>query len=365
MTWLDATLLGILEGLTEFLPVSSTGHLILLSEWLGHRDDAAKALEIVIQLGAVIAVVVAFRSRIGEILRGLARGDEASVRILAAIAIAFAPAAIVGLLLHRVIKDKLFGPLPVAGALIVGGAAMILIEGRRRHRREPGLEGLEHVTPRRALVIGIAQCFSLWPGASRSMTTIVGGQVSGLSTKTAAEFSFLLAIPTLGAATIFDLVKNGRALLAPGYASALAIGLLTSFAVALLVIEAFLRYLRRFGLAPFGMYRIALGALVIATARPPQKETVDDVKRPRAPHEARSTLSSPDDEEDPTRGHLEPNAPRDHASAQRASVDVRALRGARGGLLEPASASAADHREAAAGRRRSGGPAAAPGALGG
>lgn len=267
MSWLEAALLGIIEGLTEFLPVSSTGHLILLGEWLGHNDHAAKTLDIVIQLGAVLAVVVAFRARIGELLRGVVRRDPASLRLAGALAISFVPAATVGYLFHRPIKDHLFGAVPVAGALIVGGVAMIAVDVLRRRRGDVGLEGLDHITPRRALVIGLFQCFSLWPGASRSMTTILGGQLAGLSTKTAAEFSFLLAIPTLGAATVFDLAQNGRALFStPSFVSALIVGLAVSFVVAILVITAFLRYLRRFGLAPFGVYRIALGAIVLAVA---------------------------------------------------------------------------------------------------
>jgi undecaprenyl-diphosphatase len=294
VSWLEAALLGVLEGLTEFLPVSSTGHLVLLGAWLGAHDDAAKSFDIVIQLGAVLAVVLYYRVRLGALARGVLRRDGASLQLLAALAVGFLPAALVGLALHRWIKERLFGPTPVAAALIVGGLLMIGVElGRRRYAgtgtgtgagtgtdagtgtgtgtgtpAEPGLMGLEHVTVRRALVIGFAQCLSLWPGTSRSMTTIVGGQLSGLSTATAAEFSFLLAIPTLGAATLYDLYKNGDALLAaPEGAVALAIGTVTSFGVALLVVHAFLRYLRRFGMVPFGVYRIALGALVLLLVR--------------------------------------------------------------------------------------------------
>lgn len=264
MFWFDAVLLGVLEGLTEFLPVSSTGHLILLGAWLGHQSEAAKTLDIVIQLGAVLAVVVYFRERLSTTVRGMARRDPDSLRLALALAFAFLPAAVVGLLFHKAIKAYLFGPGPVAAALIAGGLLMIGVESVRRRRPDQGAPRVEDVTLQRALAIGFAQCFSLWPGASRSMTTIVGGQLSGLSTAAAAEFSFLLAIPTLGAATVFDLVKNGRALLdAPGGIVALMVGLAVSFAVALLVIAVFLRYLKRYGLAPFGWYRVALGALVL------------------------------------------------------------------------------------------------------
>ncbi|AUX35374.1 MULTISPECIES: undecaprenyl-diphosphate phosphatase [Sorangium] len=264
MFWFDAVLLGVLEGLTEFLPVSSTGHLILLGAWLGHESEAAKTLDIVIQLGAVLAVVVYFRERLAVTVRGIFRRDPDSLRLALALAFAFFPAALVGLLFHKAIKAYLFGPGPVAVALIAGGFLMIGVESARRRRPDQGAPRVEDVTLQRALAIGVAQCFSLWPGASRSMATIVGGQLSGLSTAAAAEFSFLLAIPTLGAATVFDLAKNGGALLdAPGGAAALAVGLAVSFVVALLVIAVFLRYLKRYGLAPFGWYRIALGAVVL------------------------------------------------------------------------------------------------------
>jgi undecaprenyl-diphosphatase len=210
---------------------------------------------------------VYFRARLAALLRGVLRRDPDSSRLALALALAFLPAAVVGLLLHKAIKARLFGPVPVALALVAGGALMIVVEVVRRRRPAEALDRLEDVTPRRALAIGFAQCFSLWPGASRSMATLVGGQLSGLTTAVAAEFSFLLAIPTLGAATLFDLAKNHRTLLeAPGGLSALVVGLVVSFVVALLVIAVFLRYLKRYGLAPFGWYRIALGALVFVLA---------------------------------------------------------------------------------------------------
>ncbi|HVK68955.1 MAG TPA: undecaprenyl-diphosphate phosphatase [Polyangium sp.] len=272
MTWLDALLLGALEGLTEFLPVSSTGHLILLGAWLGKHDEVAKTLDVVIQLGAVVAVVVYYRARLAALARGCLRKDPASLRLLAALAVAFLPAALVGFLLHGFIKERLFGPGPVGLALIVGGVVMTGVDAwRRRNGAESGADDdpeLASITLGRAAVIGLFQCFALWPGASRSMTTIVGGQLAGLRTKAAADFSFLLAIPTLGAATVYDLAKGGAALLAsPSGPLSLAVGLAASFVVAWLVIAAFLRYLTRFGLAPFGVYRIALGALVLWIAR--------------------------------------------------------------------------------------------------
>jgi undecaprenyl-diphosphatase len=264
---LHAALLGILEGLTEFLPVSSTGHLILLGESLGHTDDAAKTLEIAIQAGAVLAVVVYYRALLLDLVRGVLRRDPVQLRLMLALFIAFLPAAAVGFLLHDFVKDQLMGSVPVAAALIVGGVIMIVMPyvlPKHRHVEET----LEVVTPARALLIGVCQCAALWPGFSRSMSTIVGGQAAGLRAKTAAQFSFLLSIPVLGSATALDLYKNGDTLFATeGGALALGIGLVTAFIVSLAVIAVFLRYLNKFGLAPFGYYRIALGILVLVLAR--------------------------------------------------------------------------------------------------
>ena len=266
MNWHDAVLLGLLEGLTEFLPVSSTGHLILLGDYLGANTEAGKTLDVVMQLGAVLAVIVYFRARLAKLLRGLVAREPEQIALAKAVMIAFVPAAIFGLLFHKKIEEKLFAPAPVAAALIVGGVLMIGIEIWRKRSVNQGEDGLQAVTPKRALGIGFAQCLSLWPGTSRSMTTIVGAQLGGVSTAAAADFSFLLAIPTLGAATVYKLFKGGRALLAmPGGASSLVISMVVSFAVALVVIAAFLRYLKRFGLLPFGVYRIVLGVIVLAT----------------------------------------------------------------------------------------------------
>jgi undecaprenyl-diphosphatase len=267
MDWLDAVGLGVVEGLTEFLPVSSTGHLILLGVLLGHTDETAKTLDVVIQLGAVLAVVVYYRTRLAELLRGCLRREEASLRLGGALLLAFFPAAIMGLFLHRIIKEKLFGPGPVGIALIIGGFVMIGVEIGRRGGEQPKEEedgALRKMTLGKALVVGFAQCFSLWPGASRSMTTIVGARIAGLGAREAADFSFLLAIPTLGAATVFELAQGGGALFTSraGVVS-LGVGLVVSFVVALAVIAAFLRYLKRFGLAPFGIYRIVIGTLVL------------------------------------------------------------------------------------------------------
>ena len=264
VTIVDAILLGLIEGLTELLPVSSTGHLILLSELLGHEGEAADTLDVVIQLGAVVAVAVFFRGKLRDTFKGLVTKEADALRLVGALMAAFIPTAVVGLLLHKWVKTMLFGPVPVAGALIVGGVVMVAIE--RWKKPSEGLDGLQHVTIGKGFVVGLFQCLSLWPGSSRSMTTIVGGKLLGLDTKTAAEFSFLLALPTLGAATLYDFAKNGHLILAmPNGTAVLTTGLVVSFFVTWLVVAVFLRYVGRVGLSPFGVYRVALGAIVLLT----------------------------------------------------------------------------------------------------
>lgn len=262
MSPLVAALLGVVEGLTEYLPVSSTGHLILVGHFLGETGDTAKSFEIVIQLGAILAVVVHYRALLGARVAGLFTRDPKAIALGTALVTGFLPAAVFGFLLSKTIKKHLFGPIPVAVALLVGGVVMIVIERVRKARRLEPEDGLEHVTPRRALLIGLGQCVSLWPGSSRSMCTIVAGQLTGLSTATAAEFSFLLALPTLSAATLYELYKGRHELMAPGLGVELAIGLVVSFGVAWAVIAGFLRYLKHRGLEPFGYYRIVLAVVV-------------------------------------------------------------------------------------------------------
>jgi undecaprenyl-diphosphatase len=272
MNALLAVALGLLEGLTEYLPVSSTGHLILLNHLVGFDGDASKAFSIVIQFGAILAVVAHYREMLGERLAGLVRRDQRSVRLFAAVAMGFAPTAVVGLALHKVIKARLFGVKPVVAALVAGGVVMIASEvwrGRRAKGARTSMtrvvlrEGLEHVTPLRALVIGFGQCVALWPGASRAMCTILAGQAVGLSTATATEFSFLLGLPTLGAATLVEAYKS-RAELASLGGTNIALGLVTAYVVARLVIAGFVGYVKRRSLIPFGVYRIVLAIAVTA-----------------------------------------------------------------------------------------------------
>jgi undecaprenyl-diphosphatase len=263
-----AVLLGIVEGLTEFLPVSSTGHLIVADRLLGGGSEGHASFDIVIQLGAVLAVLLHYRTLLAQRAAGVLRRDPEAIRLFASLFTAFLPVAVVGLLVRHAVKEHLFGLVPVAAALIVGGVLMIGVERWLRARPDrPSLNGLEHVTPRRALFIGIGQCAALWPGTSRSMVTIVTGQLTGLSTATAAEFSFLLALPALGAATVFEGYKARHELLLGAGGPALLVGLVTSFFVAWAALASFLAYVKRRGVEPFGYYRIVLGALILAFLR--------------------------------------------------------------------------------------------------
>jgi undecaprenyl-diphosphatase len=263
-----ALVLGIVEGLTEFLPVSSTGHLIIAERLLGGGAAGNPSFDIVIQLGAVLAVVLYYRKLLLERAAGVLKKDPVAIQLGVALIIAFIPVAVIGLLVRHAVKAHLFGLVPVAGALIVGGVVMVVVERwLKAHPERPTLDGLEHVTPKRALLIGIGQCAALWPGTSRSMATIVTGQVTGLSTATSAEFSFLLAIPALGAATVFEGWKARQELLAAGGGVPLLVGLVVSFFVAWAALASFLAYVKRRGVEPFGYYRVVLGVAILLFLR--------------------------------------------------------------------------------------------------
>jgi undecaprenyl-diphosphatase len=258
---LKALVLGIVEGLTEFLPISSTGHLILAGDLLGFNDDKGKVFDIAIQTGAMLSVVWEYRRRFAEVLGGLL-SQPAAQRFALNIVIAFTPAAVLGLLLGKYIKAALFKPVPVAIAFIVG-ALVILWAERREHIIR--VESVDDMTWKDALKIGIAQAFALIPGTSRSGATIIGGLLFGLSRRAATEFSFFLAVPTLVAAGAYDLYKN-RALLDANDAGMFSVGFVAAFVSAFLCIRWLLRYVARHDFTVFAWYRIVFGVVVLVTA---------------------------------------------------------------------------------------------------
>lgn len=258
---LKAAVLGLVEGATEFIPVSSTGHLIVVSSWLGLVDERAKTFDIFIQLGAILAVAWLYRGRLGNAVR-YAQRDLASRRFLGNLLIASLPAAVVGFLTHDWIKTQLFNPVVVAGALVVGGVLILLIERLGPPSRIHEVADMPHGT---ALGIGLAQVLSLIPGTSRSGATIMGGYALGLSRVAATEFSFFLAIPIMLAATLFDLLKSWT-ILVPGDAPMFAVGFIVSFLSALIVVRAFLRYVSGHSFAVFAWYRIGFGVLLLVVS---------------------------------------------------------------------------------------------------
>lgn len=307
MEWWQALILGLVEGITEYLPVSSTGHLILAASFLGLGDPAnpqhkaaIDAFNIVVQGGAILAVLGLYWPRVVQMIKGLLGQDAAGRRLFINLVVAFIPAAISGKLLHDWIEARLFFPGPVTAALIVGGIYMILVEQWRQGRfgrgprvprasalnpsdpdQPPGL-GVDDVTLPKALFIGLMQCVALLPGTSRSMMTITGGVMTGLRPAAAAEFSFLLGLPTLGAATVYSLYKNFRASHAADHAASGAdaaahhgnlfevlgttsvlIGVVVAAISAAVAVKWLVGFLNRSGLTPFGWYRIVLGLALI------------------------------------------------------------------------------------------------------
>jgi undecaprenyl-diphosphatase len=249
---LKALILGVVEGLTEFLPVSSTGHLILAGDLLGANDERWNVFNIVIQTGAMFAVVWEYRARFFKV-------DIALYRNLI---VAFIPAAVIGLLFSKYIKSYLFHAVPVALAFIVGGVVILLVE---RRSFQPRVENARAMTWLDALKVGMAQCFALIPGTSRSGATIIGGMLFGLSRKAATEFSFFLAVPTLVAAGLYDLWKH-RELLSAADVPAFAVGMVVAFISAFVVIRWLIRYVATHDFKPFAWYRIAFGVLILITA---------------------------------------------------------------------------------------------------
>ncbi len=256
-----AIILGILEGLTEFIPVSSTGHLIIVGHLLGFSGATADTFDIFIQLGAILAVVVLYFERFRGLLdfrpgQSGFRGINGIVKLLAV----SLPALVLGALFHGAIKRYLFNSTTVAIALILGGLVMIWVESRKA--KPARFKSPEELPTRTAFIIGVFQCLALWPGMSRSASTIVGGMLLGLERQLAAEFSFLAAVPVMCAAVGYDLLKSAGSLTSLDVLP-FALGFITSFLVAVLSIRVFMRLLNSWTLKPFGYYRIALGALLL------------------------------------------------------------------------------------------------------
>ncbi|UZK69072.1 undecaprenyl-diphosphate phosphatase [Sphingomonas sp. S1-29] len=256
---LTIILLGLIEGLTEFLPVSSTGHLILASELLGFTEEGSIAFKIAIQLGAILAVLVAYWRRFWTVGTGMLRGEAEPWRFARNILLAFAPAVVVGVIAYESIRAVMQQPIVVAVALIVGGIAILVIERMVKVAKYESVEALPATT---AGAIGLVQCLAMLPGVSRSGATIMGSLLMGVERKTAAEFSFFLAVPTMIGATVYALYKD-RALLNADDLLAIAIGFTVAFIVALAVVKAFVKVVSRFGFAPFAWYRIIVGSAAL------------------------------------------------------------------------------------------------------
>lgn len=257
--YLIPVLLGIVEGLTEFLPVSSTGHLILATELLGFDAQAWAVFNIAIQPGAILAIVVLYWRTFLEVLKGLMQWEPSAVAFTRNLLIAFFPAVVLGLAFGDQIDMLLENAVVVAWALIIGGVAILVVEKLAKTTDAGGVAGVPFKT---AIGIGLVQCIAMIPGVSRSGATILGAMAMGVDRKTAAEFSFFLALPTLTGATALQLYKN-RDALTPDDFGAIAIGFVVSFVVALVVVKAFLKVITRYGFAPFAWYRIIAGAAAL------------------------------------------------------------------------------------------------------
>lgn len=257
-TWVNAFIMGIVEGLTEFLPVSSTGHLLLMNEILGFQGPQGNVFEIVIQLGAILAVVVVYFERLWKVAIGLPT-SAAARRFVYAVLLSFLPAMAIGFFAHDFIKNVLFNPLVVAWSLIIGGFAILYIE---KIAPPPNVHEVEEMSMKTALAIGLAQCLAMIPGVSRSGATIMGALMLKVDRKVAAEFSFFLAIPTMAAATAYDLYKNFHNL-STDDGIVIGIGFVTAFFSALFVVKTFVGFISKHGFAPFAWYRIGVGALAL------------------------------------------------------------------------------------------------------
>ena len=270
MDYFQALVLGLVEGLTEYLPVSSTGHLLLAQRLMGiESSTAADAFAISIQGGAILAVLGLYRARVAQMTMGLLGRDQTGRHLLFNLVAAFVPAAVIGLLLEKPIKKYLFGGdawgmWPVVAAWFVGGLAILAVSFARRRRGASPSTGLDldQLTIRMALIVGFAQCLAMWPGVSRSLITIVGGVLVGLSLPAAVELSFLLGVITLTAATLYDALKHGPEMLATYGAVPLLIGFVSAWISAVLAVKWMVNYLKSHGMEIFGWYRVALAIAV-------------------------------------------------------------------------------------------------------
>jgi undecaprenyl-diphosphatase len=264
----QGALLGLVEGLTEFLPISSTGHLAVVQELLGltataQEKEASDSFAICIQAGAILAVFLISFGRIRKMVSGISGRDKDGLKLLGNLAVAFVPAAIVGLLLEDRIKRYLCGVWPIAAAWLVGGIFILAVLNRRRLKEGTALESLSWQS---ALLVGLAQVIALWPGVSRSLVTIAGGLFVGLSVSAAVEFSFLLGLATLGAATVYEAVRRGHEIVQVFGWTAPAVGLVVAAVAAFAAVRWMVEYLRTRSLAVFGWYRIAAAAVVVILA---------------------------------------------------------------------------------------------------
>ncbi len=301
MTILDAIILGLVEGITEYLPISSTGHLILTTALLGfdepNEQSAIDAFLIVIQGGAILAVLGLYRARVIQMIRGLLGKDQVGRRLLVNLIIAFLPAAVLGPLLADTIERYLFRPAPVIAALALGGVVMILLGPWQQRFFRPDEAGdgavahrfvdIEHLTWRMALIIGLLQCVAMWPGTSRSMITIVGGMLIGMRPKQAAEFSFLLALPTLGGACVYkglgNFLGDGPNMFEVLGATELIVGILVATIAAAFAVKWLVSYLSRHDLAVFGWYRLVLSAVFVVLIWRGVLNVTPDSADPREP----------------------------------------------------------------------------------
>src|SRR5690606_37801280 len=276
---LKALFLGLIEGFTEFIPVSSTAHLLLIGDWIDFSSGNDKVFEVVIQFGSILAVMWIFRARLWQLIGGTLRGERSEVLFARNLLIAFLPAAVIGALTIKYIKAMFHNPAIFVVTLVVGGIIMLWVERKpqyAKHTADAPLPAsaddsvaslnarsrtLEEITWRQALVVGFAQCLAMVPGTSRSGATIISGMIAGIQRKTATEFSFFLAMPTMLAATVYDLYRNAGAL-NETQSVAIVVGFVAAFVSALIVVRAVLRFVSRRTYRPFAWYRIALGIVV-------------------------------------------------------------------------------------------------------